>query len=763
MSSSKPDDGNGGFGRQQTVQCAPTTPGATITLVLTPMFNPNEKGLERVIKFKTGTNDKASNRVRIGRYVRPKDPADKHMEPSTENLIFDSKVMSRQHAEVWAEGSSIYIMDIGSSNGTFRNNERLSACGSKSSPVEILTGDLLQLGVDVTESNTNISSQKHKCVMLTALVQGGVVNENSGLVANDSQVYKMLQDEREKHRTELKLLNERIIEGALEEQQLNIQLLQLKEIITVLEQELGDNINLQLDQNRLISMLDMMKRQLEFYQMDNEDEGVKAQLLRMEGERFREEQEYKEKIKQLTIAKHEAIQAFKSLQIDTRKMSQVHNAEVKFKTDALKNEREDLIAQLKATQDELIDVRAECDTMKNELSLEQENNNIHNELETLKKLHEEKIREMEELSELSREELKSSTDKLKTTMDKAIFLQEQNEKIQQDVHFLGETKEKLEVKIVDFNTTIEKLNVENATLEETKTTLIKKIDALNEEMENSKKSQAENDKAIVMAERDLKAAEKDTTIAIDEKIVAEEMAKAAKEEAKAAKEEAKAAKEEAKAAKEESKASKEEAKASKEEAKASKEEAKASKEEAKASKEEAKASKEEAKASKEEAKASKEEAKIAIEKLGIVKEESTILHSKVKELEDKLAVAIKTTKSLETSHEATAKQKTADLADIKKVKNNLEQELMTTKHELMKANDSLNSKEKEVERFSERIEELTIVQGKLNKSKHVLKKAEIDLKEAMANLKNQGDDNDQLQIEFDGVTIIANLIFELTN
>lgn len=64
--------------------------------------------------------------------------------PSPSNGFFDSKVLSRAHAEVWTDtAGNVFIRDIQSSNGTFLNGRRLSAEGQVSEPVVLQTGDVL--------------------------------------------------------------------------------------------------------------------------------------------------------------------------------------------------------------------------------------------------------------------------------------------------------------------------------------------------------------------------------------------------------------------------------------------------------------------------------------------------------------------------------------------------------------------------------------------------------------------------------------------
>ncbi len=78
-------------------------------------------------------------------------------------LAFKSKVVSRAHAEIWAEaGGKFYIRDTKSSSGTFLNHVRLSAANTESPPSELKDGDLLQLGVDYQGGAEDI----YKCVKI---------------------------------------------------------------------------------------------------------------------------------------------------------------------------------------------------------------------------------------------------------------------------------------------------------------------------------------------------------------------------------------------------------------------------------------------------------------------------------------------------------------------------------------------------------------------------------------------------------------------
>ncbi|KAF5324127.1 hypothetical protein D9619_011079 [Psilocybe cf. subviscida] len=81
--------------------------------------------------------------------------------PGERNGYFDSKVLSRQHAEVWEEGGKIFIKDVKSSNGTFINGERLSSEGHESEPFELKSDDIVEFGIDIVgEDNKTIIHHK---------------------------------------------------------------------------------------------------------------------------------------------------------------------------------------------------------------------------------------------------------------------------------------------------------------------------------------------------------------------------------------------------------------------------------------------------------------------------------------------------------------------------------------------------------------------------------------------------------------------------
>ncbi|KAK3696753.1 hypothetical protein LTR37_017777 [Vermiconidia calcicola] len=86
--------------------------------------------------------------LRIGRQTNQKTI------PTPLNGYFDSKVLSRQHAEVYADRQGrIFIRDVKSSNGTFVNGMRLSQENKESEPREMREQDVLELGIDIVSED----------------------------------------------------------------------------------------------------------------------------------------------------------------------------------------------------------------------------------------------------------------------------------------------------------------------------------------------------------------------------------------------------------------------------------------------------------------------------------------------------------------------------------------------------------------------------------------------------------------------------------
>lgn len=91
----------------------------------------------------------------------PNEPA-ATLDSGANKVTFNTKVMSRLHAEIWADnGDRIFIKDTKSVGGTFINGTRLSPSSEESVPFELHNGDILQFG-----NNTGAEGDMYKCVKL---------------------------------------------------------------------------------------------------------------------------------------------------------------------------------------------------------------------------------------------------------------------------------------------------------------------------------------------------------------------------------------------------------------------------------------------------------------------------------------------------------------------------------------------------------------------------------------------------------------------
>ncbi|KAG1457776.1 hypothetical protein G6F46_005887 [Rhizopus delemar] len=133
-----------------TVKLTKQKGSAVVTVILKP-HNSN---------FQTRTLElKDKSRIKIGRQTSNKTA------PTALNGYFDSKVLSRQHAEIFYDKHRVYIKDVKSSNGTFVNGNRLSNEGEESMPCEIKSSDKIEFGIDIINDNGSVMYHKVSCLV----------------------------------------------------------------------------------------------------------------------------------------------------------------------------------------------------------------------------------------------------------------------------------------------------------------------------------------------------------------------------------------------------------------------------------------------------------------------------------------------------------------------------------------------------------------------------------------------------------------------
>jgi len=127
-------------------------------------FNPKDPQFFPVI-----TRSFMSVPLKIGRLLGPETENDPGFIP------YNTKVISRLHAEIWEQNGDVFIKDSKSNSGTFLNSLRLSPAGQESKPFKIKDGDTVQFGVDFQGSQI----RDHKSVVVTIQILGSAANPNA--------------------------------------------------------------------------------------------------------------------------------------------------------------------------------------------------------------------------------------------------------------------------------------------------------------------------------------------------------------------------------------------------------------------------------------------------------------------------------------------------------------------------------------------------------------------------------------------------------
>ena len=71
-----------------------------------------------------------------------------------------------------SDEARFFLLDTGSSNGTFVNNIRLSKTGTESELTEIFSGDIIRFGSDVVDKSRNVT-QKSVIMKITLVLPDG--------------------------------------------------------------------------------------------------------------------------------------------------------------------------------------------------------------------------------------------------------------------------------------------------------------------------------------------------------------------------------------------------------------------------------------------------------------------------------------------------------------------------------------------------------------------------------------------------------------
>lgn len=103
------------------------------------------------------------------------------------DIVITSKRVSREHTQIRRDGWRTYVEDMGSTNGTYLNNERIAE------PMQLRDGDQIQVGdVLFTFNDPDVTYQDTPLPELDVDVAGGVVRVNRQPVSLAPKEFSLL-------------------------------------------------------------------------------------------------------------------------------------------------------------------------------------------------------------------------------------------------------------------------------------------------------------------------------------------------------------------------------------------------------------------------------------------------------------------------------------------------------------------------------------------------------------------------------------------
>ncbi|XP_062977380.1 sarcolemmal membrane-associated protein isoform X9 [Elgaria multicarinata webbii] len=244
--------------------------------------------------------------VKIGRSVA-------RCRPAQNNATFDCKVLSRNHALVWFDHKTgkFYLQDTKSSNGTFINSQRLSRGSEESPPCEILSGDIIQFGVDVTE-NTRKGKVTHGCIVSTIklfLPDGMEARLRSDVIHAPlpSPVDKVAANTPSMYSQELFQLSQYLQEALHREQMLEQKLATLQRLLAVTQEASDTSWQALIDEDRLLSRLEVMGNQLQACSKSQTEDSLRKELIALQEDKHNYETTAKESLRRVLQEKIEVV------------------------------------------------------------------------------------------------------------------------------------------------------------------------------------------------------------------------------------------------------------------------------------------------------------------------------------------------------------------------------------------------------------------------------------------------------------------------
>ncbi|XP_054906095.1 sarcolemma associated protein a isoform X2 [Poeciliopsis prolifica] len=242
--------------------------------------------------------------VKIGRSVA-------RCRPAQNNGTFDCKVLSRNHALVWFDHKTgkFYLQDTKSSNGTFINSQRLSRGSEESPPCEVLSGDIIQFGVDVTENTRKVT---HGCIVSTIklfLPDGMEARRRSDVIQTPLPlpIDKVAANTPSMYSQELFQLSQYLQEALHREQMLEQKLATLQRLLSTTQEASESSWQALIDEDRLLSRLEVMGSQLQAYSKSQTEEGIRKELLALQEDKHNYETTAKESLRRVLQEKIEVV------------------------------------------------------------------------------------------------------------------------------------------------------------------------------------------------------------------------------------------------------------------------------------------------------------------------------------------------------------------------------------------------------------------------------------------------------------------------
>ncbi|XP_026130555.1 sarcolemmal membrane-associated protein-like isoform X5 [Carassius auratus] len=242
--------------------------------------------------------------VKIGRSVA-------RCRPAQNNATFDCKVLSRNHALVWFDHKTgkFYLQDTKSSNGTFINSQRLSRGSEESPPCEVLSGDIIQFGVDVTENTRKVT---HGCIVSSIklfLPDGMEARRRSDVVPAPLPLAldKVSANTPSMYSQELFQLSQYLQEALHREQMLEQKLATLQRLLASTQEASESSWQALIDEDRLLSRLEVMGNQLQAYSKNQTEDGIRKELVALTEDKHNYETTAKESLRRVLQEKIEVV------------------------------------------------------------------------------------------------------------------------------------------------------------------------------------------------------------------------------------------------------------------------------------------------------------------------------------------------------------------------------------------------------------------------------------------------------------------------